>query len=303
MFLSSEGHSRPGNRRSGRFPHSLSNPPLLTLLLLFLLILSFPAKAFSVDRWVIGLGGGYAFPYEQWIKRNTSLSRGEIFFEEEGRLKNSFYADVQYYLTPLLGFELEYSFQQAGYFNHLDWYGKWVSVPPPMYEKFLEINHMEEPQTNSWSVHSVIASLLFTYRKRKTDALIMPYLSLGAGIHFLKGDRERVLQRFRLGPARSGGIAKVGVGMKYRLTKKLWLNLRAVLHTLNRKYGKTTYLATDPEQFDFQMFMNTGEIVRIKNALARTFTYIGIDIGFEFTLGSGQKTAGAPEEKTSSKGF
>ena len=100
-----------------------------------------------------------------------------------------------------------------------------------------------------------------------------------------------MLQRFRLGPATSGTIAKVGAGIKYRLNKKLWLNLRAVLHSLNRKYGKTTYLALEPEQFDIQVYLNTGEIVRITDALARTFTYIGIDLGFEFTLGSGKKAA------------
>ena len=291
MFLSSEPDPPVRKRPAAPF--------IVSLLLLLLL----PASLLSVDRWVIGLGGGFAFPYEDWIKKNVSLSRGEIFFEEEGRLKNSFYADIQYYLTPLLGFELEYSLQKASYFSHLDWYGKWIDFNYSPYWQFIEINHMEDPQTSSWTVHSIIASLLFTYRKRNPEARVMPYVSLGAGIHILEGDRERVRQRFRLGPATSGAITKVGVGMKYRLTKKLWLNIRAVLHTLNRKYGKSSYLATEPDQFDLQIYIDTGEIVRITDALARSFTYIGIDIGFEFTLGSGKKKATRPEKNQSSIGF
>jgi hypothetical protein len=249
-----------------------------------MILLFLPPCLLSVDRWVIGLGGGYSFPYEDWLKENTSLSRGEIFFEEEGRLKNSFYADIQYYLNRILGIELEYGFQQASYFNHLDWYGKRISINVPPYEKFIDINHMEDPQTNSWAVHSVIVSLLLTYRNRNPDSRLMPYISLGAGIHFLEGDRERVLQRFRLGPATSGGIAKISGGIKYRLSKKFWANVRLVVHTLSRKYGKTTYLETDPDQFDLQVYLNTGEIVRVTPALARSFSYIGLDIGFEFTL-------------------
>lgn len=245
-----------------------------------MILLFLPPCLLSVDRWVIGLGGGYSFPYEEWIKENTSLSRGEIFFEEEGRLKNSFYADIQYYLNRYLGLELEYSYQQASYYNHLDWYGQWISQN----RQFIDINHMEDPQTNAWAVHSITASLLFTYRSLNPDSRIIPYISLGAGIHFLEGDRERVLQRFRLGPAASGGIAKVAGGIKYRLSKKFWANVRLVVHTLHRKYGKTTYLETDPYQFDLQMYLNTGEITRITPALARSFSYIGLDIGFEFTL-------------------
>jgi hypothetical protein len=49
--------------------------------------------------------------------------------------------------------------------------------------------------------------------------------------------------------------------------------------------------------------LDFGEIVRIKEALGRTFTYIGLDIGFEFTLGSGKIKAAAPEDNTSLQVF
>jgi hypothetical protein len=39
-----------------------------------------------------------------------------------------------------------------------------------------------------------------------------------------------------------------------------------------------------PEQFDFAVYAETGKLVRRQELLVNSFTYLGIMLGFEYTL-------------------
>lgn len=79
---------------------------------------------------------------------------------------------------------------------------------------------------------------------------------------------------------------KLGVGLRYRFSLKLALNLKIFGESLigPRRYGSTTYVGHD--QFNFDIYMETNEVVRSRHRdlTARTFTHGGINLSLEFKL-------------------
>ena len=215
---------------------------------------------------------------------------------EEGTLQYNLGLNLQYYFNKAVGVQLEYGYQRGNYSGPLKWYGRWIRDPTGGLGEYLyfPINHLEDPYTEPWAVHSVIVSLVLKYPRRRRKDRLTPYVTLGYGYHFLSTDRKKVLERWRLGPQASETTFKLGVGIKYRLTNMLNLTARIIGQTLNRKHGQNIAyagamgggLSVDPrDQFDFNYYADTGQIMRSYDALANTITFIGLEVGLEFILG------------------
>lgn len=211
----------------------------------------------------------------------------QLYFEEEGKLKHSFNFNVQYYISQKIGIQLEFNQQKASYFSHLKWYGAWVpAVGYPNNERYLEINHIEEPYRKAWSINSLTLSLLFV-NKRHPNQKIYPHFSAGIGLYFLRGDRDLVLNRWRLGPTASRLTVKIGGGLKCRLGSKIGLNLRIFGETITRKYLSRAikdFLYVGSEQFHLKAYLELNKIIRTHRVFVKNLTYFGIDLSLEFYL-------------------
>jgi len=254
------------------------------------LIVFFPliSLASTKKEIILGFGIGYSgsldATLQEWEYDYTE--HNELYFKERGKMKNnlSFYA--QYFFTHKFGLELEFRRQNASYFSHLEWYGRWIFYPlAPEGESYTAINHIEKPYWKDWSVSSLTLCFIYAYRQY-TGQKLYPYISVGLGFHFLSADQELVLNRWKLGPKKSGECVKFGVGLRYRFTSKLALNLKVFGESLLRglRYQGTTYVGHD--QFNFYVYMETNEVVRSwhRNLTVRAFTHCGINLSLEFRL-------------------
>lgn len=255
---------------------------------MFILVLAqglFPTEKFQGQRLVLGIGGGYAFPMEDWLSDKTYVLRDTIFFEEQGILSTSFRITGQYYFNKVVGVVMEYSRQQARYRSHLDWYGLWVQQPDLDWI-YYPIDHYEDPQSHFWAVHSFLAGVTYNFIMWNERTRWVPYMTILAGFYSLTGDQEKVLDRFRLGPEKALTTIKAGIGGKYRLGNRIFLTTQLTAQVLWRKRGKIQFeIETNPrEQFDYYEYFDSGRVVRNTAALVRSFAYAGIEIGIEFNL-------------------
>ena len=251
----------------------------------------FPVICFSLNkkRLVLGFGGGYSFSLDATLdNRIYNFPNRQIIFEEEGKLKHSFSLNVQYHFSQMIGLQLEYSQQKASYFSHLKWYGLWLGRGNDINNPgdYTPINHFEEPYRESWGINAFTLSLLFNYPQSYRQKII-PYISAGIGYHFLTGDQELVLDRFRLAPKKSGGSVKIGLGFKYWFSSKIGLNLMLFVHGLRRPNRFTGLHSNDvlyigPRQFDLDAYFEQNRILRIPDVWESSFSYIGLSFGLEF---------------------
>ncbi|MGD8534373.1 MAG: hypothetical protein PVF66_00885, partial [Candidatus Aminicenantes bacterium] len=193
---------------------------------------------------------------------------------------------AQYFFSKRFGLELEFRRQNGSYFSHLEWYGRWISDPfAPGGESLVAINHIEDPYREDWSVSSLTLCFIYAYRQY-TGQKLYPYISVGFGYHFLSADQGLVLNRWKLGPEKSGESMKLGVGLRYRFSPKLALNLKVFGESLirPRRSGGTTYVGHD--QFNFDIYMETDQVVRSwhRNLIAGFFSHGGINLSLEFRL-------------------
>ncbi len=251
--------------------------PLAAYLLISLSCLSFAAKKREI---IIGFGGGYSLTLQGTLKEYEYDYPQLIYFKEKGKLKHSLSANIQYFFTPRWGLQVEFSHQKGSYFSHLEWYGKAVREGEYIYE----INHIEKPYSETWSLSSLMMSALFTWR-RSPKQKIYPYASVGGGIYILSADEKLILQRWRLGIKKWREKIKIGAGLKYRINGRIGLNLRIFGETIWRRsvgHGQSLYVG--PDQFDFELFFYTKEIARVGRVVDKTFAYGGFDISLEFRL-------------------
>jgi hypothetical protein len=248
--------------------------------LIFLLI--FPSLSHAGKKRgpiILGIGGGYSFFLDSDLRSYEYYYRKLIYLSEQLDLKNNFNLYVQYFPWLGLGFQLEFDHQRASYRSDLKWFGH----PTPDGE-IIEINHIEEPYAETWAVSSITASILYALTLRYNEK-VRPYISAGVGLYFSGGDDERFFHRTRLGPKKSGNLVKLGLGIKYKITQKLAINLRGVGGTVWLKnYGFREVSYVGPEQFDFALYAETGRLMRRQELLVNSFTYLGIMLGFEYTL-------------------
>lgn len=248
------------------------------------LIVFFPLTSFASSKKEIILGfglgcsGSFDATLREWEYDYTE--HNEMYFKERGKMKNNLSVYAQYFFTHRFGIELEYRHQNGSYFSHLEWYGRWIDDLT-----YVGINHIEDAYWKDWSVSSLTLCFIYAYRQY-TGQKLYPYISVGFGFHFLSADRELVLNRWKLGPQKSGECMKLGVGLKYRFSPKLALNLKIFGESLIRPRwnGGTTYVGHD--QFNFDIYMETNEVVRSwhRNLIAGFYTHGGINLSLEFRL-------------------
>lgn len=187
-------------------------------------------------------------------------------------------ANVQYFFNREFGVQLEFSHQKASYFSHLEWYGIQLDTG------IIEINHIEEPYWKTWKLSSLTLSLLKVWR-RNPNQRIFPYILGGFGLYLINADKEMVLNRWRLGPKKTGTKLKLGGGLKYRIGAKLMLNLKIFGENIYRRtVGDERGLYVGPEQFDSNYYLITSKINRMGRAITKTFSCAGIDLSLELRL-------------------
>lgn len=234
---------------------------------------------------ILSFGGGYSLSFDSVFNKTEIFYADEIYFKEKARMKQCFNLNLQYFFNVKLGAQLELSHQEASYFSHLEWYGLWVQDPySPTGYTYIDINHIEQPYWERWSISSIGLSVISPWRKYVNQRLY-PYISGGVGLYLLSGDQDRVLSRFRLGPRKTQTKYKISVGLKYTLNSKLNLNLRIFCEMIKRYRRAYTYgIYNGPEQFDLEWYLSEGKIARVGRALIPSYSYGGIDISLEFKL-------------------
>jgi len=248
------------------------------------LIVFFPLTSFASPKKeiILGFGLGYSGSFDATLQEweYDYTEHDEMYFKERGKMKNNLSVYAQYFFSKRFGLELEFRQQNGSYFSHLEWFGRWLNNIT-----YVAINHIEEPYREDWSVSSITLCFIYAYRQY-TGQKLYPYLSVGLGFHFLNADQELVFNRWKLGPEKSGECVKLGVGLRYRFTSKLTLNLKIFGESLlrSRYYQGITYVGHD--QFNFDIYMETNEVVRSwhRDLTARTFTHGGINLSLEFRL-------------------
>jgi hypothetical protein len=84
---------------------------------------------------------------------------------------------------------------------------------------------------------------------------------------------------------------KIGGGVRYRILPFLGLNLRISGVTIRRSDsypGVILYIG--PDQLDIAKYYQTGHIFRVGDVLAKSFTYLSIEIDLEIILKMPKRT-------------
>ncbi len=273
-------------------------PKAALLIVISLLLLPSLCQASKKRDIIISFGGGYSlgldgslkkYEFDETLRNPIELVEYKLlYFKEQAEMKHCFNFNIQYFFSRRFGLQLEFDQQKASYFSHLIWYGELFpdGIPDPQdpdHDIYTEINHFEEPYKKAWSLSSLTLSLIhpfWMFENLRTRA----YVSAGLGFHLLSGDKELVLNRFRLGPKKISYKVKAGGGFKHQLSPKLGLNLRIFIVSIIR-YGKKGHsLFYGPNQFDFDWYLSEGKIGRVMGAIVKSYTYGGIDLSLEFKL-------------------
>lgn len=228
---------------------------------------------------ILGIGGGYSFFLDSGLRTYEVYHPKLIYLSEQLNMRNNFNFHVQYFPWHGFGFQLEFDHQRSSYNSDLKWYGHLTPNG-----KIIEINHIEEPYKETWSMSSVTASILYALTLRY-NVKIRPYISAGIGYYFASGDEERFYYKSRLGPEKSGNLVKLGLGVKYQITPKIGINFKGVGGTVwRREYGYGEIMYVGPEQFDIEIYAKAGKIVRLEKLFVNSFTYLGIILSLEYTF-------------------
>jgi opacity protein-like surface antigen len=228
---------------------------------------------------ILGFGGGYSFFLDSGLRSYEVFHPKLIYFSERLNLTNNFNLYAQYFPWLGFGFQLEFDHQRANYHSDLNWYGH--AEPDG---EITRIDHIEEPYKETWSMSSITASILYALTLRANEKM-RPYISAGIGYYFSSGDEDRFYNRTRLGPEKSGNLVKLGLGVKYKISPRIAINLKGVGGTVwRREYGYGEILYVGSEQFDYAIYVETGKLVRREILHVNSFTYLGVQLSLEFTL-------------------
>lgn len=248
----------------------------------FIVLVSFPSYPQAAKKRgpiIFGAGTGYSFFIDSGLRSYEVYYPKLIYLSEQLNLKNSWHFYAQYFPWRGFGFQLEFDHRRAAYHSDLKWYGTSDNTG-----KIIEIDYFEEPYSESWSLSSITASILYMLTLRQ-NVKWRPYISAGLGYYFSSGDQERFYQRTRLGPGKNGSLIELGLGVKYQITPEVGIGLRGMGGTAWRKgkgLSEVTYVRAD--QFDSQIYLETGEIVRSARLWVDSFSFLGFGLSVEFTL-------------------
>lgn len=255
----------------------------MLIVLFIILLLPHSSAAASVRPiFIFGLGSGYSMIMDGKMRSNEYVFDTLIDFKEKLRLKNLWRFSIQAYVLGDFGIEVEYTHQKASYFSELKWYGLWSSGNiEPVY---IPINHFEDAYWSQWSLNSYSVGLIIG-GNRPLFGELFPYATTGIGSYKIKGDPELFLNRTRLGSLIQGMTIKISGGVRHRILPFLGLNLRISGITIRRSESRIDEIFyIGPNQFDLERYSQTGEIFRIGDVLAKSFTYLSIEIDLEIIL-------------------
>jgi len=253
------------------------------------LLLSATQASAQDKRLVFGLGSGYsrsvideALKHRTWVSQN-----GDFFYDEEGTLNFSLTAYARYFFTSGIAAQLEFHRQNAEYYGYLkNWTVEYLAPGASASDPDAEMIRKtirEDPHRDDFSVNSLTLSVLLAFRRvsKRTD---YPFFSVGIGYYFLGADRERVLERFPLGPDTTGFLTKVAGGYKYSFSPSFGVSLRLLgeFHSIRSMGGTMIY--AEESLFHETAFLHTDRIVRKIESTPATFSYFSLDISFEFSL-------------------
>lgn len=251
----------------------------LVFLFSFFLVLWHPCSAARRGPIIVGVGAGYSFFLDSSLSSYEVYHPRLIYFSEQLNLKHNFHCHAQYFPWHGFGFQLEFDHQKASYHSDLKWYG---SLTPD--GKIIEIDHIEQPYKENWAITSITASILYVLNLRQ-DAKVRPYISAGFGYYFSSGDKDRFYDRTRLGPKTRGNQVKLGLGVKYRITPEIGINIRGVGGTIwRRERVSSPILYIGSDQFDINVYFKSGRIVRMEELLVNSFSFLGISASLEYTF-------------------
>lgn len=267
----------------------------MLIVLFIILLLPHSSAAASVRPiFIFGLGSGYSMIMDGKMRSNEYVFDTLIDFKEKERLKNFWKFTLQAYVLQDIGIQVEYTHQKASYFSELKWYGWWYNEGiEPVY---IPINHFEDAYWSQWSLKSYSVGFIIG-GDRPLFGELFPYATAGIGSYKIKGDPELFLNRTRLGSLIQGMTINIGGGVRYRILPFLGLNLRISGITIRRSESRIDEIFyIGPYQFDLERYSQTGEIFRIGDVLAKSFTYlsIGIDLEIILKMPSRTKTKSTP---------
>ncbi len=255
---------------------------ILIVLFIILLLPHFSAAASMRPIFILGLGSGYSMIMDGKMRSNEYVFDTLIDFKEKLRLKNLWRFSIQAYVLGDFGIEVEYTHQKASYFSELKWYGWWYTGETG--PEYIPINHFEDAYWSPWSLNSYSVGLIIGGNTPLFGELF-PYATAGIGSYKIKGDPELFLHRTRLGSITQGMTIKIGGGIRHRILPFLGLNLRIsgiTIRSSESRLGVSLFMG--PEQFNLERYYQTGQIFRMGDVLAKTFTYLSIEIDLEIIL-------------------
>lgn len=255
---------------------------MLLVLFIILLLPHFSAAASVRPIFILGFGGGYSMIMDGNMRSNEYVFDTLIDFKEKLRLKNLWRFSIQAYVLGDFGIEVEYTHQKASYFSDLKWYGWWFTGGTQ--PEYFPINHFEDAYWSPWSLNSYNIGLIIG-GNRPLFGELYPYATAGIGSYKIKGDPELFLHRTRLGAITQGMTIKISGGVRHRILPFLGLNLKISGNTIRKNVSRfNESLDMGPGQFDIAKYYQTGDIFRERLMLAKTFTYLSIEINLEIIL-------------------
>ena len=101
---------------------------IITALIVFLPLTSFASPKKEI---ILGFGLGYSGSIDAILQEweYDFTGRNEMYFKEKGEMKNNLSVYAQYFFTHKYGLELEFRQENASYFSHLEWFGRWIPDP------------------------------------------------------------------------------------------------------------------------------------------------------------------------------
>ena len=267
-----------------RRPNNSGNKKLLMpykafFLLIFLVYPQMSAAAVK-PIFVFGLGGGCSMITDSDIRSNEYVFETILDFKEKIRLKNRWRFNLQVYFGQDFGFQLDYTHLRASYFSDLKWYGFWILRDDK--PEYIPINHFEDAYWSPWSLRSFTVGLIIGGNSPVFGQLY-PYATAGIGAYTIKGDPTRFLYRTRLSGMTEGMAIKISCGVRHRIWPFLGINLKVSGETYRTNLpGRDLKAYMGPDQFDIELYYQTGHISRVRNVLTGAITLLSAEISLEF---------------------
>jgi hypothetical protein len=192
--------------------------------------------------------------------------------------------NLQYYITPKIGFQVEYFKQYCDFYSHLEWSKIQLYDPETFSVSEYLIDYVEEPYKQLFCMSSITISFVYAEREYIGQKLY-PYVSIGTGLYFFSGDKEKVMNRVRFGPKTKHSGTTACAGLKYFLSSsspRFGFNCRFYTAVIN--LGNQTAMESGHNYpFSAKKYLEEGKILRISRFTDKT-NYLGLEISLELAF-------------------